>query len=230
MIIYHAKQSGFVVLAEGKFTLLFDVITPRNEIPESLFIDSTCLPFVSHRHHDHWRSKLICEFPTADFFISNDVVVPLLANITTMAPNQSAGSKGLSVSTYGSTDQGVSFIATLPDNRTILHCGDLNWWHWASFSPEKQAEEAVDFKSIINKMSDVDITYAFVPVDPRLGDAANWAAQYIIDTLHPTYLIPMHFFDRYEEVNIALDGLIYNDTQVIRVNAEKSFIFNDTQA
>lgn len=230
MIIYHTKQSGFVVLVDDSLSLLFDMITPKCDLPTPLIQTNRNMVFVSHGHHDHYRSRIIPEFSNAHFFVSNDLYLPNRPNITKMTPNMSAGHSGVIVSSFGSTDQGVSYIVTLPDDCSILHCGDLNWWHWDSFAPEEQEKEAATFKNIVNQMVDNNITYAFVPVDPRLGAAANWAAQYIIDTLNPMYLIPMHAWDRYDEVNTTLNELVYKNTHILHIHNQDSIVYDDTVA
>ncbi len=59
----------------------------------------------------------------------------------------------------------------------FFHSGDLNWWHWSDFTPEQQKQEEEQFKNQIELIRDLNIDVAFVPLDPRLGDAYYFAGK-----------------------------------------------------
>lgn len=107
---------------------------------------------------------------------------------------------------FGSTDLGVSLYLEA-NGHTFFHSGDLNWWHWTSFSPDQLENEARDFKKIVDALEDKNIDFYFVPVDDRLKPYDTLAIEYVVNKLQPQYVIPMHFKDHFDAMeSLTLDG------------------------
>ncbi|MCL1913701.1 MAG: MBL fold metallo-hydrolase [Eubacteriaceae bacterium] len=212
-------HSGFLVKTP-KHVLVFDywrhmpqyegidygAPTPKEFKGEDLLV------FVSHRHPDHY-DPLIFSFgehaKKARWILSSDVNAKpedtSPSAIYEVSPGESHNLvDDCRILTYGSTDAGVSFLVEI-DGARILHCGDLNWWHWGQDSVEEQKKEEESFKSELDKIEG-KIDVAFVPVDPRLGEAFSWAAAYALESKDIVWLVPMHFGDDISVPNrLAMD-------------------------
>ena len=231
IIITYLFNSGFIVETE-KHLLLFDYYkdqTNQGSQEQSkrvekkiLATDKKVFIFVSHRHKDHFNpvilewSKLRAEI---NYFLSDDIK-PVQKNegIKLVAPYQQLEVDDLNTKTYGSTDEGVSFLVKV-DELTLFHAGDLNWWYWWD-DPEEEIKMAEHrFKAEIEKMKGERIDLAFFPVDPRLEHNYSIGGEYFIQQLHPKVLIPMHFGTDYEILSSFVAKVQDFDTKVINITS-----------
>ncbi len=200
MTITYLHHSGFVVECDNVI-LIFDPIV---EIPEK-FLNSSkpVIIFVSHSHGDHYSSS-IWKYKNTNitYVLSSDIFrLPKKDKVIKIGENESITVNDCKIHTFGSTDQGVSFLIQT-EKEVIFFAGDLNWWAWdpktrPHINPQVEEDDykriLKDLKTYLNgKIIDV----AFVPVDPRLDLPGGelFAAQYFIDYLHPKELVPMHFW------------------------------------
>jgi L-ascorbate metabolism protein UlaG (beta-lactamase superfamily) len=198
MKIYHLHHSGFLIQFEDK-ALIFDCFI---HIPNSLLRkDIPHYFFVSHGHGDHYSTDIFAtdRIYQPTFVLSDDIPKTPTNHTHTLAPYQHLSLGGMDIRTFGSTDQGLSFYIATNQHR-IFHAGDLNWWDWDTrLKPHidtKQEEQ--DFKAELEKITGLPMEFAFIPVDPRLGDSFYKAGQYFIETFHPKVMIPMHFRDDFD--------------------------------
>ncbi len=208
--IYHLFHSG-VAVETGEGFLVFDYY---NDTPAGVSrnISSGVLSagdfsgrnsiyvFVSHNHSDHYN-PVIFDWqrtnPGIKYILSDDIQEGLNGeNIFFMKKYQNFKLDRLEIKSFGSTDQGLSFLVKT-DNLTIFHAGDLNWWHWKEFSREEQEREERDFKEEIAKIEGEEIDIAFIPVDPRLEEYYYLAGDYFARRINPELLIPIHFGDNF---------------------------------
>jgi L-ascorbate metabolism protein UlaG (beta-lactamase superfamily) len=113
-----------------------------------------------------------------------------------MSPYEEWQQAGVQVKSFGSTDEGLSFLVQA-DGLSIFHAGDLNWWHWkGETKAERDWAESI-FKAEIAKIGSPAIDVAFFPVDPRLEEFYSIGAEYFAAKLQPKLLVPMHFGDTY---------------------------------
>jgi len=158
--------------------------------------------FVTHRHSDHYNPVIFKweQYNTSIKYILSDDIPgnnpSKKQNIYYMKKGEQISIDDINIFAYGSTDQGVSFLLSY-DDKTIFHAGDLNWWHWSSFSEEQLQKEEDDFKKEVNKLKGDKIDIAFVPVDPRLKDNYYLAGEYFIKTIKPDIFVPIHFENEY---------------------------------
>lgn len=226
MYIQHLHHSGFLI-RHGKFLLLFDVVEgfdlPATEGLELVF-------FSSHGHKDHYSESLAKElspFHTTYILSSHCTKTPPNPDVTCiMEPDQEVTLGPLTVRTFGSTDQGVSFYVELLGKR-YFHSGDLNWWHWERMSPEELSQEEAAFKRELEKISALSIDFAFVPVDPRLKEHGVLAANAFAKTVHPKYLIPMHNFGDYRYFEDLEERLELGETRLIPVKEKGQKIWEE---
>jgi len=156
--------------------------------------------FVSHRHHDHYNKVIFTWQQYLDeiyYILSDDIEIDFTQkNIIMVSKDQKLTVSDIEIRTFGSTDEGVSFLVKTPDIN-IFHAGDLNWWKWKKFSPRVQEREERNYKKEIKKLTEENINIAFVPVDPRLEENYYLAGQYFVEKISPEMFIPIHFADNY---------------------------------
>lgn len=150
--------------------------------------------FVSHSHYDHYDKEIFKLVQNANYVISNDVKVNPAANIKICGPYETFVFNDLEIKTFGSTDEGISFLVRL-DNQNIFHAGDLNWWHWEGETDEERAYAKKIFFEEMSHLLGHEIDIAFFPVDPRLERAFYYGGEKFISDIRPKHFIPIHFQD-----------------------------------
>ena len=104
------------------------------------------------------------------------------------------------VTAFNSTDLGVSYLLQY-DNFTIMHCGDLNYWHWMDESTLYEISNAEnEYKKIIKEIKKYSINVTMFPLDPSQGNMYDAGANYYIMEIKPDILIPMHFWNKTDMV------------------------------
>ncbi|WP_028828403.1 MBL fold metallo-hydrolase [Proteocatella sphenisci] len=203
MVIKYLFHSGFLINTD-KYTLVFDYFEDNCKkknnsecgrlTPEDFSDDKTVVFFVSHAHYDHFGKEIFSLHKNSKYVISNDLKIAKNENIVMCGPYQEFEVEGIKIKTFGSTDEGLSYLIQI-DGKSIFHAGDLNWWHWdGETETEKESAKQSFFREIdILKKNDVDI--AFFPVDPRLEDAYYFGGKHFIEEIGPKIFIPMHFQD-----------------------------------
>lgn len=155
--------------------------------------------FASHGHGDHYHPVIFTwrEInPNIHYILSSDIEATEQKDVHYMNPYEDLRIGDVSIKTYGSTDKGVSFLVNV-EGIHIFHAGDLNWWHWKSFTPDQLQTEETDFKREVDKFIGQNIDIAFVPVDPRLEEFYHLAGVYFAETIKPKFLVPIHFRDQF---------------------------------
>ncbi|MDO4710432.1 MAG: MBL fold metallo-hydrolase [Peptostreptococcaceae bacterium] len=150
--------------------------------------------FVSHSHYDHYDKEIFRLINDASYVISNDVKVNDAPNIKVCGPYETFGFSGLNIKTFGSTDEGISFLVHL-EGKNIFHAGDLNWWHWEGETDTERAHAKEIFFDEMSKIHKEKIDIAFFPVDPRLEKAYYYGGEKFIEDMRPKHFIPLHFQD-----------------------------------
>ena len=202
--------SGFLV-AVGETGFLFDASEhgpDRRMLPEkdALAAFKKLYVFISHHHSDHFSETVydLCG-DNAVYIVSFDIPQPHRG--VRMKPGEKQGFGSIQVKTFGSTDEGVSFLVEYA-GITLFHAGDLNLWHWrdeSSITEIEKAERA--FYDCVAPISQESIDLAFFPVDPRQGSMYDAGAGYFVMTVKPRIMIPMHFQGRGDvAMRFALTG------------------------
>ena len=177
MRVTYWKHSGFSVETDD-LTLLFDYIGGGFEKGSK-----PVLALVSHAHGDHRQPELIS-------FAEHVLDCPDVGGKFSFP--------GACVRTFGSTDEGVSFLVEAGGKR-IFHAGDLNLWHWREENdPEWTSQAVVGFESVMASLEGEKIDLAMFPVDPRMGEGYDEGACAFIERMKPGVFIPMHFWDHPE--------------------------------
>ncbi len=192
-----------VAVETGSTYLLFDYFPSEPYISIPFPKDKKIYIFASHGHGDHFHPSIFQgDFAPGPitYVLSDDIQgAPKGESIIWVKPHETYQLDDLTIQTFGSTDLGVSFLVNVKDSQ-VFHSGDLNWWHWKHFSNEENALERLNYQSEVNKLPTGSIDLAFVPVDPRLGEASHLAANYFIEQVRPKYLVPIHLQVGFEEM------------------------------
>ena len=142
-IIYFLHHSGFIYENETSL-LVFDFYKdPENRL-ETLLKDSKkkLYFFVSHYHADHFNRDIRRWEERAEAYIMHKncwLTMDREEKKHLMVPGDTLTIGDLTVTMYGSTDEGGSFLVK-SGGKTIFHAGDLNWWHWEGEPDEKNTE------------------------------------------------------------------------------------------
>jgi L-ascorbate metabolism protein UlaG (beta-lactamase superfamily) len=245
VVVQYLFHCGFAV-ESGNYLLIFDYFDSyariRNKSDEiklnSYFlyeelsnkIQSVKYPFVfvSHNHYDHF-SPIVFEWiklnPNLTYILSNDIQLIEKdkfkwseIDCIKMSPYQSTRKDGLDITTFGSTDIGVSFYVGL-NGLKLFHAGDLNWWHWADESTEDELEEEEKkFKEEVARIEGNPIDIMFFPVDPRLGDYYWLGGTYMIEVFKPGLFVPMHFAENTDIIRKFVDRMKKHKVPIFAIN------------
>ena len=118
-------------------------------------------------------------------------LVQQVFSLHSMKVGDTLESDHLTVTMFGSTDEGGSFLVDTGTHR-IFHAGDLNWWHWSGDTPENIAE-AKDLKEKeFAPLTGLSVDIMMFPVDARLEVAREWGALEVLGMMNTKLFIPMH--------------------------------------
>lgn len=203
MKVTFLDHSGFLVETDSA-ALLFDWW--KGELP-ALKPGVPLYVFASHSHPDHFDPKIFALDDGArevHFLLGKGIrpsrnrekwnlSLDTAGRCAVFAGNQrSSPFLGVSVETLSSTDEGVAFLVTLPDGKTIFHAGDLNWWHWEGEDKAWNNNMAANFKRYTEPLRGRKIDLAMLPLDPRLGEAGFWGPKYFLELADIRTFLPMH--------------------------------------
>ena len=195
MRVTFLEHSGFLV-ETGFAALLFDWW--KGELP-ALPPGVPLYVFASHVHPDHFDPKI---FALND---GNRDVSFLLGKGVSLDPRhlqrwgvspetvekarvrqggQTLSLPQVEIETLSSTDEGVAFLVTLPDGRTVFQAWNRNM--------------EVDFKKYTEPLRGRKIDLAMLPLDPRLGEAGFWGPAYFLETADIRHFLPMHQWGDFE--------------------------------
>ena len=231
--ITYLYNSGFAVELSEHF-LVFDyymdhVDTGRRGMAGGVLTardfpaDKQVLVFVSHRHADHYNSVIFKwrRFlgDRVHYILSSDV--PVREKALRLEPYQAQQVAGAMVSTFGSTDEGVSFFVEVEGVR-IFHAGDFNLWHWQEESTVAEVNAAKraflqEMEKIKSSISALDIP--FFPVDPRQGRGFEAGARHFMRVMQPKVLVPMHFGEQVDAVQRFIAAAPAAHTRIFRIAA-----------
>ena len=106
------------------------------------------------------------------------------------------------LTSYHSTDVGVSTVTELHDGTTLFHAGDCNNWRFPEPTDEgadrvKVSQDQMEklFLSIVRdiKKDYPKLTHAMFPVDPRLGQEMMRGALQLLKSIEVKHFHPMHY-------------------------------------
>lgn len=166
--------------------------------------------FASHHHGDHYSPEI--------FSLGMEHVTYILATcirlsakrraalgidperVHRLPANVTAEIGPLTVQTFRSTDAGVAFLVTCGEHR-LFHAGDLNWWHWTGEDPAWNQQMERAFTKVCAQLQGISVDAAFLPLDPRLGDAFWWGFDRMMNALEAKMAFPMHCWEDFSVID-----------------------------
>ena len=118
-------------------------------------------------------------------------LVQQVFSLHSMKVDDTLESDNLTVTMFGSTDEGGSFLVDTGVHR-IFHAGDLNWWHWSGDTPENIAEAKALKEKEFAHLTGLSVDIMMFPVDARLEVAREWGALEVLGLMNTKLFIPMH--------------------------------------
>lgn len=189
----HFIQHSCFLLETEQHALLFDYFD--GDLP-SVPPQKPLLVFASHFHSDHFSSKIFdIAHPNIYYILDSDIQkrrsIPPLQNITWLAAQEAATVAGVEIHTLQSNDEGVAFYLHC-DGVEIYHAGDLNDWHWEGEREEINAQMAQHYHTQLTQLEGKCFDFAFLPTDPRLGDAYSLGVAGFLEHARAKAIVPMH--------------------------------------
>lgn len=245
-IVTYIDHSGYLLETDDTY-FLFDYY--KGEIPK---LDSrkNIVVFVSHKHADHYNSEifqLIKEYNHVIFILAKGTPVKrnviayaeetpsidLASHIILAAKNMTfeiilSNHKILKVTTLKSTDLGVAFLLEY-DGRTYYHAGDLNLWLWEENGEEANRVMTEKYFLQLEKLRNIHIDIAFVPMDSRQGKYAFAGLESFLQYTDSKKVFPMHLWDNYELINKFLAKYPqYEKRVMVTADVGQQFVLNNT--
>lgn len=198
MKIVYLQHSGFVVETQ-QHLLVFDYYQdPTGSVAAMIACGKKVIVFASHSHSDHfnakigaWQDKVSTYYLSEDIRAAGGLAGVASAKIIYMNPYEQQENKGLKVTTYGSTDAGVSFLVEV-DGWRLFHAGDLNWWHWKGDTEDNNRLAAAGFHKELERLAGLTLDVAFFPVDSRLEECRTMGVEAFCLTTKVRQLVAMH--------------------------------------
>lgn len=238
--ITYIGHSGFLMEWDSCYWL-FDYYT--GEMPE-FKKNKRLYVFVSHNHMDHFNPvifKLFESHYNITYILSSDVKLKnkafresgiteekkaeIMKKIVFVKPSakyelHDNEGKQIILQTLKSTDCGVAFLLSY-DTKTVYHAGDLNLWLWEGDSKQESNNMIASFRREMEHLKDLEIDYAFVPLDPRQEKYYDQGMEYLLQTARVKYVFPMHFWGKAEIIRqFKQSRTIDPYTNIIDINKE----------
>lgn len=196
--IIYLLNSGFVVKLDKKILVFDYYLDEKEDTKVALKSSEHAYFFSSHNHLDHFNAKIGSFSAQVDrYFLSFDIEgnpeakrIPAEKS-TYLNAYDTYQAEDIQVTTYSSTDAGISFLVEL-DGWRIFHAGDFNWWHWKGDTHENNQLAKNGFMKQMKKLDGLKADIAFFPVDSRLEEYWDIGAKEFCSRTQVNHLITMH--------------------------------------
>jgi L-ascorbate metabolism protein UlaG (beta-lactamase superfamily) len=225
MKVRYIGHSGFLVEWRACYWL-FDYYIGK--LPE-LDAGKRVFVFASHQHGDHWNPRVLelrHEHPDVQYVLSSDIELPkrdwVAEMVTRVEPDGQyelfdGNGHTIQLTALRSTDAGVAFLLSYL-GKSVYHAGDLNLWVWKEEPEQYNKEMTAAFDEQMNRLKDVVIDVAFVPLDPRQEEYYHLGLEALLAKAKVKRVFPMHFgkefsvIERYKKERAAnLRGTVLMD-------------------
>ncbi|HAK73509.1 MAG TPA: MBL fold metallo-hydrolase [Sporomusaceae bacterium] len=198
LTLTYLDHSGFIVETEQQ-VLVFDYYRDSAKVtPEHLTKGKPVWIFSSHAHADHFNPQIAAwQDNVTKYILSSDIrQAGGLSNVAAdkliyMNQDEQNNQGDLQISTFGSTDEGISFLVEV-DGWRIFHAGDLNWWHWKGDTEENLQFAKDGFFREMDKLGGQSFDVAFFPVDSRLEEYRELGVREFCKRTNVRQLVAMH--------------------------------------
>lgn len=204
MKITYISHSGFLVETKD-CCYIFDYF--KGDLP-ILDTNKNAVVLCSHFHQDHFNPKIfeILKSMNIEYqaVLAKDISknkYPAGIKVTTACHDKSyVLDNGTVIDTLLSTDSGVAFIVRTSEG-TIYHAGDLNDWYWEGEPDRDNRQMTARYRAEIDKIKDIHIDIAFVPLDPRQESHYSDGMLYFLKNVDCNTVYPMHYWNEPAVIN-----------------------------
>lgn len=194
----YLDHSGFIVETEQQ-VLIFDYYRDSAKVTSKhLNLGKPVWIFSSHAHADHfnpqiaaWQDKVVKYILSSDIRQAGGLASVKADKLVYMNQDEQKNQGDLQITTFGSTDEGISFLVEV-DGWRIFHAGDLNWWHWKGDTEENLALAKEGFFQEMDKLAGQSLDVAFFPVDGRLEEFRELGVREFCKRTTVSQLVAMH--------------------------------------
>lgn len=205
MDITHIFHSGFLVETEKQY-FIFDYY--KYDLPP-LKKDKPVYVFASHAHPDHYEPKVfellrrqgatirlaILAKDIKEYKYPQGIEV-LKAGFDTKYEI----AEHIRIRTFHSTDAGVAYLVQCEEGN-IFHAGDLHDWVWDGVPEQENRQMTGSYRHEIDKLKDMQIDVAFIPLDPRQEKYYANGLLYFLEKVSVKKVYPMHFWGKYSVID-----------------------------
>ncbi len=178
--------------------------------------DTKIYMFASHSHADHYDMDILRmekEYPNLKYIFSKDIRISpnflekhgidsaVRNKVLFVKPDHNYELDELKITTFHSTDSGVAFYVTI-NGVSVYHSGDLNDWKMEGAGDLINGKMRRTYRHEINKLKNLPINVAFVPLDPRLMEHMFEGIRYFLETTDAEYVFPMHMWQDYSGISV----------------------------
>lgn len=247
--IRYLNHSGFTIETD-KYFMIFDYFVESDEeftgeLEDTKYDTASAsgkqvLVFASHSHFDHYNVRIlewIKNHPSIQYILSDDITLDkdginkdgtdkegidkdkLNQSILKVHSCKEYELLGINIKTLRSTDEGVAFLIKA-DGFTIYHGGDLNWWHWNGETSKYNQAMEKNYCREIDKLENLDIDIAFLPLDPRLEDKYSLGFKYFIDKTNTHMIFSMHCHNQFHIIDTlkSEDDMKENSHKIVSID------------
>lgn len=220
MQVIFIHHSCFLIEVDDK-VIIFDYFdgnrvngyTFRGKIPD-YEPDTKIYMFASHSHQDHYDLDMLRwaeKYSNIQYILSKDIRIspnflkkhgidPTVRNhVVFVSPDKNYEVDDLKIQTLRSTDAGVAFYVET-NGVSLFHAGDLGDWYWEGAGDLINGKMKRGYQHEIKKLSDKPINLAFVPMDPRLGEAQFRGIDFFLKNTSAEFVFPMHMWQDYSGI------------------------------
>ncbi len=200
----YVGHSGFLVQTQRRY-YLFDYF--QGSLPV-LNPEKPITVLASHGHRDHYNLQVLSlleeqGMQQIDLVLSSDIPPekrPTGRSCLAVSPGETHTlAQGQTLTTYDSTDLGVSFLIR-DGEEWFFHAGDLNDWFWDGEPEADNRQMTQAYRGEIDRLArDLlgrPLDAAFVVLDPRQEGAYDRGMAYFLETVPVRKVYPMHFWDQ----------------------------------
>lgn len=202
MIVTFLTHSAFAVELD-RSVLIFDYF--QGKLPD-FGSQKDIYFFASHKHGDHYHPRIF-EFAEkwehVHYILSKEIRIPGAVakkqplSVLHMKKDETVTLGDVRIWTLRSTDLGVAYLVEAEGTR-IYHAGDLNWWHWDGEDRGWNYQMEQNYKKEMEKIRGKHFHLAFLPVDPRLGEAYYLGVKAFSEVAKADKIFPMHFWGEFD--------------------------------
>lgn len=190
MRVEYIDNNGYIIETE-KAVYVFDFVDGL--LPATYFRKTKPLIFFVSNNNQEYYSEGIYSYKKTVIY-AYDIPQDPYNKVFKVFPGEMIHLGFAKVFAEGTTRDGVTFIIQ-EDDKTMIHAGNLNNWHYQEFASEKRVEiETEHFLSCVKELEKYgDIDVLIFPVNSDVGYNYDHGAKRASRILKPKHFFPTQF-------------------------------------